>query len=340
MEAYFNQLTNVREYAIILNVIILLEVFIIFLVEDIVKELSNNDNINAINELKVQIQGINSNKNILIIGSGGSYISALLTKLIIEKNMPNLCEVLKPMEILQSNLKLFSYAIIYSYKMKSYDINKTIKELLELKNIKKIIIVTSNNKNVNNDKIKYICYDPNNFEDTYISFKGIYYPTYLMLNCFDNLEVNANKINDIKIDYINNNIIDVFYDKENYHLAQLIERHFCELGIVTVRLHEKKDFSHGRMNILSNNDIIYLKSYEYEKEYEDLLLNYLINVKKCRLLNKEELDNDFNYFEKILIWLKWINQIVINKDIDIHNKKDTKEDERLFKYKEEKRINE
>ena len=65
-----------------------------------------------------------------------------------------------------------------------------------------------------------------------------------------------------------------------------------------------------------------------------------INVKKCRLLNKEELDNDFNYFEKILIWLKWINQIVINKDIDIHNKKDTKEDERLFKYKEEKRINE
>ena len=46
------------------------------------------------------------NKNILIVGSGGSYVTGLYAKYIIEDKMKNLCEVLKPMEVLQINVEL------------------------------------------------------------------------------------------------------------------------------------------------------------------------------------------------------------------------------------------
>ncbi len=214
--------------------------FAIFLIEDIIKEISDEKIDCTINELKIQLRKMNGNGNILIIGTGGSYISALHAKYIIEKNMQNLCEVLTPMEAMQSNVNLFSYVIIYSYKMKSYEINKVIQETFKCENIKKIIVITSNNAvNIINNKIKYIFYDTSHFENTYISLKGIYYPTYLLIKCFNAIKIN-NTINSIKIDYIKDSIIDIFYDKYSYYLAVLIERHFCELGIATVRLHEKK----------------------------------------------------------------------------------------------------
>jgi len=327
-------LTKYIKYDIVYAINILLEVIVIILIEDIIKEISNPKIDCSINELKIQLRKINGNGNILIVGTGGSYISALYAKCIIEKNMQNLCEVLTPMEAMQGNVNLFSYVIIYSYKMKSYEINKVIQETLECENIKKIILITSNNAvNIINNKIKYIFYDTNHSENTYVSLKGIYYPAYLLINCFNTIKIN-NTINSIKIDYIKDSVIDIFYDKYSYYLAVLIERHFCELGIVTVRLHEKKDFSHGRMNIINGNDIIYFKSFNYEEEYDDLLLDYLKNIKKCRVLNIEELKNNFNNFEEILIWLKWIIQIANYKKVDIYNKKDTKEDKKLFKYKE------
>ncbi len=90
------------------------------------------------------------------------------------------------------------------------------------------------------------------------------------------------------------------------------------------------------MSIINGNDIIYFKSFNYKEEYDGLLLNYLKNIKKCRVLNIEELNNNLNNFEEILIWLKWITQVADYKKVDIYNKKDTKEDEKLFKYKEER----
>lgn len=112
---------------------------IIFFIEDIIKELSNNANSKVINELKKEIKHIENNQNIIIIGTGGSYITGLYIKNIMEQYKQNLCEVLKPMEALQSNLTLFSYAIICSYKIKSYEIKKVINELQSCNNIKKII---------------------------------------------------------------------------------------------------------------------------------------------------------------------------------------------------------
>lgn len=93
----------------------------------------------------------------MIVGSGGSYVAGLYAKYIIEKNKTNLCEVLKPMEVSQTNMQLYSYAIIYSYKMNNYDIKMAIKCILEDSNIKKVFIVTARKINkVYDDRVEYI----------------------------------------------------------------------------------------------------------------------------------------------------------------------------------------
>lgn len=276
----------------------------------------------------------------MIVGSGGSYVAGLYAKYIIEKNKTNLCEVLKPMEVSQTNMQLYSYAIIYSYKMNNYDIKMAIKCILEASNIKKVFIVTARKINkVYDDRVEYIYYDEDSeYETKYVSYKGIYIPTYMLGSCFENIKIDIEKLKCAKLEVNKDCIIDIFYDKENNCLAQLVERHFCELGISTIRMHEKKDFSHGRMNILEKRgEVIFLSSCNYDEKYDSILLKYLENVYNCKILNKNELDLDvkLDYFEKMLLVLFWIEECSMSSGISMENKKDTKEDEKLFKYGKE-----
>ena len=292
-------------------------------------------------KLKEHLKEIECNKNILIVGSGGSYVTGLYAKYIIEDKMKNLCEVLKPMEVLQINLELYSYAIIYSYKMKNYDIKKAISYILKNKKIKKILIITAKEteNKLENDRIAYIYYDKeSDYERKYVSYKGIYLPTVMLSNCFENIDIEIKKLKSAKIYKNKTKTIDIFFDKNNYCLAQLIERHFCELGIATIRIHEKRDFSHGRMNILTKNEeVIYINSDRYDNEYDNLLYKYLKNIKECRILNESEfeLNIKFNYLEKMMIALYWINECAEEHGVFLESKRDTKDDEELFKYGEE-----
>ncbi len=56
----------------------------------------------------------------------------------------------------------------------------------------------------------------------------------------ENIKIDIEKLKCAKLEVNKDCIIDIFYDKENNCLAQLVERHFCELGISTIRMHEKK----------------------------------------------------------------------------------------------------
>ena len=314
---------------------------LIIIYEDIKNILETKEINRSIYDFKEHLKKIENNKNILIVGSGGSYVTGLYAKYIIEKNMKNLCEVLKPMEVMQTNLELYSYAIMYSYKMKGYDMKKAINFILNNNNIKKVIIVTAKETESKfiDEKISYIYYDKKSeYEKKYVSYKGIYLPTFILGSCFENIDIDLEKLENIKIETNKTNKIDVFFDKDNNCFAQLIERHFCELGIATVRIHEKKDFSHGRMSILEKEgEVIFINSYNYDKKYETILLNYLKNVYKSKILNKSELELNMqlNYFEKMLLALYWINECSINYGISLEDKKDTKDDEKLFKYGEE-----
>ena len=57
--------------------------------------------------------------------------------------------------------------------------------------------------------------------------------------------------------------------------------------------------------------------------------------KKCKLINADKSYNTLNSFEELLVWLNWIIKIANIKGINIYNKKDTREDEKLFKYRED-----
>lgn len=308
-------------------------------VENIVKTKEINK---SILEMKEYLKKIESNRNILIVGSGGSYVTGLYTKNIIENNMKNLCDVLKPMEVLQSNLDLYSYVIIYSYRMNNYDIKKAINHILNKNNIIKILIITAKKTDTqyNDNRISYIYYDEKSeYEKKYVSYKGIYLPTFILGSCFENIKINFEKLKNINIEINHTKILDIFYDKDNYCLAQLLERHLCELGICTVRIHEKKDFSHGRMGILTKGgEIIFINSYNYDIQYDNMLFDYLKKIYNSKVLNESELNLNIqlNYFEKILVALFWINKCSIEHKISLEGKKDTKDDEKLFKYGEER----
>ena len=254
--------------------------------------------------------------------------------------MKNLCEVLKPMEVLQSNLELYSYAIIYSYKMKNYDIKRVLNHILNNNNIMKIIIITAKEPDIkyNNNKISYIYYDEKSeYEKKYVSYKGVYLPTFILGSCFENIEIDSEKLKNINIETNDTRVLDVFYDKDNYCLVQLLERHLCELEISTVRMHEKKDFSHGRMSILNKGgEVIFINSYNYDTTYNNMLFDYLKNIYNSKILNESELEINIqlNYFEKLLLALFWINKCSIKHGISIEGKRDTKDDEKLFKYGE------
>lgn len=290
-----------------------------------------------------QLNDFKSKQNILIVGSGGSYVTGLYAKDIIENNMQNLCQVFKPMEVLQTRINAYKYAIIFSYKMKGYDMKKAIDYIYDCENITKILVITAKEPKIkyNNNKITYIYYDEDSeYEKSYVSYKGIYLPVFLLGSCFkhfDEIEKNIDKLDSIRIDINNKKMLDIFYDKDNYSLAQLIERHLCELGIATVRIHEKKDFSHGRMSILNKEgEVIYLKSCNYDKKYDNMLYNYLKEIYNAKILNEKELKQNLNldYFEKLLLALNWINECSIKHGISLNDKKDTKDDEKLFKYGE------
>lgn len=61
------------------------------------------------------------------------------------------------------------------------------------------------------------------------------------------------------------------------------------------------------------------------------------NVDNSKILNENELKMNIqlHYFDKLLLALSWINECSIKHGIFIEDKKDTKENEKLFKYGEE-----
>ena len=257
--------------------------------------------------------------------------------------MQNLCQVLKPMEVLQTKLNIYKYAIIFSYKMQGYDMKKAIDSISNYDNIDKILVITAKEPKIkyNNEKIIYIYYDEKSeYEKSYVSYKGIYLPVFILNSCFKEYKTieKIGNLNKVKIEINNTKMIDVFYDKNSYCLAQLIERHLCELGIATVRIHEKKDFSHGRMSILSRDgEIIYIKTKDYDSKYDNMLYTYLRKIYNSKILNEVEFEYnlDLNFFEKLLLTLNWISECAVEHGISLNDKKDTKDDERLFKYGEE-----
>ena len=92
------------------------------------------------------------------------------------------------------------------------------------------------------------------------------------------------------------------------------------------------------MNILKQNgEIIYLKSDNYDKTYDDMLFEYLVKIHNSKILkiNEIECKDYFTSFEKLLLFLEWIKECSIHHKIQLNNKKDTKDFEKLFKYGEE-----
>ena len=87
---------------------------------------------------------IKTESNILAIGTGGSYVTGLFFKRIINIYKSDCyCDVIKPFDLYNINVNRFSYVFIFSYSLCSYDVDFLLKELIRNNNIVNIIIVTA-----------------------------------------------------------------------------------------------------------------------------------------------------------------------------------------------------
>jgi len=285
------------------------------------------------------------NTNILIIGTGGSFASAIFIADFINLHSYNFAYAIKPSQATNNILSKFGVIIALSYSGSSPDIINL------LKNIKKnnLYLLTLRKKesivkNLSNKFIKVIAYNDylkvSSKEKGFLSFAGTITPIAFFVKSiqFSNDNVgwynylheiflywdnmfNANK------EFITNfsqiKQIDIIYDEDSFPSAIDIESKFVESGLARATLHEKKDFSHGRFSLLHNSTsdlVIYLN--QGKSDYEVLLSNYLKkNYPKKKIFFikcKDKLNNPnpaFSY--SIMSQVLFFKIIEFNPDINL-----------------------
>lgn len=239
----------------------------------------------------------------ICVGTGGSYAVAVYAARAISDCSRKETLALKPYEIYLSKIKSSTNIILFSYSGTTQDILEIINHFKGKSN--KIILITKMypelvlDRLINKD-IEIISYGSENtyyvWEKGFISMAGTVCPATLFARLFY-----SRKTKDIfsEIESIwsfwNNYFgsyfskiskrrkkmnVDVFYAFDTLSAARDIESKFIESGFGRVNLHEKKDFSHGRFNILkycpSDMLIYFINSYS---KYDEELIMFLKSIK-------------------------------------------------------------
>lgn len=245
---------------------------------------------------------------VLMVGTGGSFAAAEFAAKCVSRYHPDvLAQACHPRDIFIRGLNKINAVMLFSYSGKTKDI-QSVYELCRKEGIP-VYIVTKYER-LNNDGlydeesiISYNASKSNTKERGFISMAGtlipmcifgeIYYPesngdfrTFLK-ECFErrNHEFSAEKfffkLPDRRI------TVDIFSGVDTSCAAIDLESKFIESGLARVVIHEKKDFSHGRFNILEKyvpDLIIFLDN--IQGTYSNKLFHYLEkrdNLYICRL---------------------------------------------------------
>lgn len=249
----------------------------------------------------------NSQVNVLIVGSGGSYPACVFAKHVIIEQLKNFTvEATTPQTAIRmineldnlsnNNSTKFNLVIGISYSGKTADII-AIAKLCKLKSCHFLLLTGAKKDTLSeiyseDDLTKIISYFSvyctesekglismaSTLTPMYI-FNAIRYPKppHLISKFPSELDYGKHFITKLNIDKIVSSlkrtpIIHVFYEWDTLPTALDIESKFIESGIATVILHEKKNFSHGRTTLLYTQQfalIINLCRYKYSCSHID-----------------------------------------------------------------------
>lgn len=258
-------------------------------VNNLLPRLLKVDNLDTVFEIQKLITNIKRQKdNVTIIGTGGSFISAHFIAKLLSQELAKPIIVLKPRDVFIYPIKNISSAILLTYSGKTPDI-LTVNDYLKKNNIKSYIVT---NQKKDNPEENIISYNSSRTEKGFLVVAGTIIPIYLFaksclkeINLKDFVENSITKWkSELSFENLNLKIadklllIDIFSDYETSATALDLESKFVESGFGRVTIHDKKDFSHGRFNIISSfkPDLIIFLDSKGSGKYNEKLYKYLI----------------------------------------------------------------
>lgn len=257
-------------------------------VNNLLPRLLKVDNLDTVFEIQKLITNIKRQKdNVTIIGTGGSFISAHFIAKLLSQELAKPIIVLKPRDVFIYPIKNISSAILLTYSGKTPDI-LTVNDYLKKNNIKSYIVT---NQKKDNPEENIISYNSSKTEKGFLAVAGTIIPIYLFaksclkeINLKDFVENSITKWkSELSFENLNLKIadkpllIDIFSDYETSATALDLESKFVESGFGRVTIHDKKDFSHGRFNIISSfkPDLIIFLDSKGSGKYNEKLYKYL-----------------------------------------------------------------
>lgn len=274
--------------------------------------------------------------SMLMVGTGGSFAAAkFAAKCVSKYHTDALAQACHPRDIIIQGLNKINAVILFSYSGKTKDIH-SVYELCRKEGVS--VYVITKYERLNNDGlydeesiISYSASKSSTKERGFISMAGtlipmcifgeIYYSesngdfrTFLK-DCFERRshefldEKNFFKLSDKRI------TIDIFSGVDTSCAAIDLESKFIESGLARVVIHEKKDFSHGRFNILEKyipDLIIFLDN--IQGAYSNKLFQYLEkrdNLYICRLItNNGDIWGDLDLVIAAEFFSKYLSKIL------------------------------
>ncbi len=257
-------------------------------VNNLLPRLLKVDNLDTVFEIQKLITNIKRQKdNVAIIGTGGSFISANFITKLLSQELAKPVIALKPRDVFIYPIKNISSAILLTYSGKTSDI-LTVNDYLKKNNIKSYIVT---NQKKDNPEENIISYNSSRTEKGFLAVAGTVIPIYLFaksclkeINLKDFVENSITKWkSELSFENLNLKIadkpllIDIFSDYETGTAALDLESKFVESGFGRVTIHDKKDFSHGRFNIISSfkPDLIIFLDSKGSGKYNEKLYKYL-----------------------------------------------------------------
>ena len=257
-------------------------------VNNLLPRLLKVDNLDTVFEIQKLITNIKRQKdNVAIVGTGGSFISAHFIAKLLSQELAKPIIALKPRDIFIYPIKNINFAILLTYSGKTPDI-LTVNDYLKKNNIKSYIVT---NQKKDNPEENIISYNSSRTEKGFLAVAGTIIPIYLFaksclkeINLKDFVENSITKWkSELSFENLNLKIadksllIDIFSGYETSATALDLESKFIESGFGRVTIHDKKDFSHGRFNIISSfkPDLIIFLDSKGSGKYNEKLYKYL-----------------------------------------------------------------
>jgi len=257
-------------------------------VNNLLPRLLKVDNLDTVFEIQKLITNIKRQKdNVAIVGTGGSFISAHFIAKLLSQELAKPIIALKPRDIFIYPIKNINFAILLTYSGKTPDI-LTVNDCLKKNNIKSYIVT---NQKKDNPEENIISYNSSRTEKGFLAVAGTVIPIYLFaksclkeINLKDFVENSITKWkSELSFENLNLKIadkpllIDIFSDYETGTAALDLESKFVESGFGRVTIHDKKDFSHGKFNIISSfkPDLIIFLDSKGSGKYNEKLYKYL-----------------------------------------------------------------